>query len=91
MEKALRRMISKIIIPKYRDIDLNFNISKHYSGHGKRYMISFSIRNSINLNKDIEKSLEEDIKSLIMAFGFYDIVYSDYAHIGTIYVLGSYS
>jgi hypothetical protein len=95
MEEALRRLVSKIIIPKYKAIGLEVsvtNITHEYLNKSvERYVIFFKILDLSNVDEDIVKSLKDDTISLMKSLGFYDNGFMNYINKGLICVIGSYS
>jgi hypothetical protein len=90
MEEALRRLIRKIIFPKYKDISLEVIVHKTEDEVKERYTISFEIKNPSNIDEDVIKSLIDDTIGLITAIGFYNTHYIDYTKRGRIHIFGYY-
>jgi hypothetical protein len=91
MEEALRRLIRRIILPKYTDaypdlmFGINKSVDKYYSAD--RYIVFFKLKDAW-LPVDIKKPLIDDTTSLMKSLGFSRIT-SHRASVNVIYIFGT--
>jgi hypothetical protein len=93
MEEALRRLVNRIIIPKYKNDlpDIKIVINNLSDEHEERYGISFLKKDLNRVDKDVVNSLLDDTISLMKSLGFYNVGSMNFSNKGRAYVIGSYS